>query len=137
MCFPIKDRVEKEWTYAGLQCVVTRADLSPRETRMKHRCGYVRIPPGHSWHGKGCEEIDANVHGGLTFAEIEPCEHADGIGFWIGFDCAHAGDACVPEGETPMVGGAPFLRMVQGHYWTLQEVQEETERLADQVRAAA
>jgi hypothetical protein len=35
-----------------------------------HRCGYVRIPNGHPWHGLS-EPEEADVHGGITFAEDE------------------------------------------------------------------
>src|ERR1041385_9499024 len=58
------------------------------------RCGYVRVPKGHPWHGKGYEQVDAEVHGGLTFAEPDTeC----GLGgednaWWLGFDCGHLGD---------------------------------------------
>src|SRR6266852_2577156 len=131
MCFPMERAVEKKWDFNGLQCVVARADLADGdEGLMKHRCGYVRIPQCHKWHGKDYDDIDVSVHGGLTFSKVEPCSHVDGTGYWIGFDCAHSGDASVPPGETPMIGGRPILSMTQGHYWTLEEVQVETEQLA-------
>ncbi len=140
MCFPMKDAIEKEWRYAGLDCVVARADLAHAvggwEGVMKHRCGYVRVPAGHRFHGQPYDDIDVDVHGGLTFAEIEPCAHEDGIGYWIGFDCAHSGDANCPPGDPDAVR-LGLRSMLQGHYWTLDEVQAETERLAEQVLAAA
>jgi|GEM_PF-6358601 len=46
MYFPMEDAVEEKWDYKGLQCVVTRVNLSGRRA-MKHRCGYVRVPPNH------------------------------------------------------------------------------------------
>lgn len=67
--------------------------------RRGYRCGYVRIPNGHPWHGVDYDDIDADVHGGLTFAEDDkPCDK-DGPdnAYWIGFDCAHAWDAPDPE----------------------------------------
>lgn len=33
------------------------------------RCGYVRVPKGHPWHGLDLEDVPASVHGGITFAE--------------------------------------------------------------------
>ena len=30
--------------------------------------GYVLIPPGHTFHGKDYDDIEAYAHGGLTFA---------------------------------------------------------------------
>lgn len=66
-----------------------------------YRCGYVRVPAGHPWHGKDYEEIPAEVHGFLTFAE--PDAHCGKGGeddaWWIGFDCGHSFDAPDPELE--------------------------------------
>lgn len=63
-----------------------------------YRCGYVRIPEGHPWHSTGYDDIEAadggfvDVHGGLTYAAPDT---EDGS-WWLGFDCAHAGDAPDP-----------------------------------------
>lgn len=66
-----------------------------------YRCGYIRIPPGHPWHGKGYDDIEPypDVHGGLTFAEPDTdCgKGGEDNAWWLGFDCAHAGDAPDPE----------------------------------------
>lgn len=69
--------------------------------RMGYRCGYIRVPVGHPWHGKDYGEIDPDpeVHGGLTFTEPDqPCaaEGAVDDGWWLGFDLAHSGDAPDP-----------------------------------------
>ena len=60
-----------------------------------YRCGYVRIPAGHPWHGLGYNDFDAEAHGGLTFAEADLACDKGGTddAWWVGFDCAHAGDA--------------------------------------------
>jgi hypothetical protein len=75
--------------------------------RLAYRCGYVRIPPGHPWHGLHYDHEDlrtyddeyVDVHGGLTFSEADT--HCGKGGpddaWWLGFDCAHAGDAADPE----------------------------------------
>jgi hypothetical protein len=59
------------------------------------RCGYVRIPGAHPWFEKDCSDIEAEVHGGLTFAKHgKACEtHGAKDEWWIGFDCGHGGDA--------------------------------------------
>lgn len=48
--------------------------------------GYVGIPHSHPLNGVDYDEIDLDIHGGLTFSqEIE--------GLWVlGFDTAHFGD---------------------------------------------
>ena len=96
MCLPIKVRhpsyVLAEGVHEGHEWTVTH-------NGMGYRCGYVKVEPGHPWHGKEMEDVDASVHGGITFAEADtPCEK-DGPdnGWWVGFDCAHAGDARDPE----------------------------------------
>ena len=111
-----------------------------------HRCGYVRVPPTHKFHGKGYYEegsTDAiEVHGGLTFAQIEPCAHEDGQGWWFGFDCAHAGDEVYdpsnpPEWRAKLDLKYPEYARLKDHYWTQPEVEEETNRLADQLARLA
>ena len=62
-----------------------------------YRCGYIRLPAGHPWHGAGYYDSiveGVEVHGGLTFAEADkPC-HKTGPddAWWLGFDCAHSYD---------------------------------------------
>src|ERR1700758_3054347 len=96
MCLPLKPfKIEREWKHAGLSCTV----VIQREHG--HRCGYVRVPPGHPFHGKSYEKPNVDVHGGLTFGGLEPCSHEDGQGYWFGFDCVHVGDAmCNPDVPT-------------------------------------
>lgn len=54
--------------------------------------GYIGIPPEHPWYGKDYDDIDANVHGGLTYSNpCKPREKPDGY-WWIGFDTAHLND---------------------------------------------
>jgi hypothetical protein len=63
---------------------------------MGHRCGYIAIPKGHELYGKDYDEIDISIHGGLTYGEYSengyPVETEEQV-YWIGFDCAHCGDA--------------------------------------------
>jgi hypothetical protein len=136
MCLPVKPyKIEVEWKHAGLSCAVVLV----REAA--HRCGYVRVPPGHPLFGKDYNDVDVEVHGGLTFAEIEPCkEHEDGQGYWFGFDCAHAhaGDSSYdPSAETEealaMLKIYRRFPLWPWHYWSLPEVVAETERLAQQL----
>ena len=84
--------VEANWvTGAGLRAVVVIHSAG-------HRCGYVGVPKGNPNHGKDYSDINADVHGGLTFAcgsEDFPIE-SDGL-WWLGYDCAHLYDARDPE----------------------------------------
>jgi len=102
MCLSIEvkhpDRVLAKGEHLGYKWIVTHNDMG-------YRCGYVRIPLVHPWHSQTIYgDLDADVHGGITFAEHDvPCENpGDDTDWWIGFDCAHACDApdpALPAGE--------------------------------------
>lgn len=54
--------------------------------------GYIGVSPEHPWFGKDYDNVDANVHGGLTYARNRaPKQEPDGY-WWIGFDTAHLND---------------------------------------------
>lgn len=83
--------LEKDFIECGFRCVIIG-------TYMGHRCGYLAIPQGHELYGKHYDDIDVEVHGGLTFsAESDtneiyyPAKTNEKV-WWIGFDCAHFGD---------------------------------------------
>src|SRR5574339_539175 len=48
------------WVH-GYTCLTMRATLGSW-------CGYVGVPEDHPWYDKGYDEIEAYVHGGLTFS---------------------------------------------------------------------
>lgn len=80
--------VERSGTELGLRWWVA---IRP----MGFRVGYVEIPPAHPWCGLEPDEVDVDVHGGLTFLD----EHEDlpGAPMVAGFDCLHAGDGQDPD----------------------------------------
>ena len=102
-----KSIIEKEWEAYGFKCKVIFV-------RQSHRCGYVGIPKGHVAYDKRYDELPIEVHGGLTYGAVEE----DGLK-WFGFDCAHSEDATASSPS-------------EGHFWTLEEVVEETEKMAKQ-----
>lgn len=131
MCNPITtaspDLLLAKGTHAGYEWEVT-------SNRLGFRCGYVRVPPGHPWHGKGYHDVDAEVHGGLSFAEAD--EHCGKGGpddaWWLGFDCAHAFDA--PDPSLPGYPYSPDYPVI-GSYGTIRTtgyVSDECRRLIDQ-----
>lgn len=95
MCLPIAVRfpesVLESGKHAGHEYVIVKNGIG-------YRCGYVKVEAGHPWHGKGYDDVSAEVHGGLTFAAPdEPCDKGGpDSGYWLGFDCGHAGDAKDP-----------------------------------------
>ena len=93
-------RVESEWVHAGLRCVATRLTGG---YQMDYRCGYVGVPPGHPLHGADYEQVDADVHGGVTYSDGiagYPVAH-EGL-WWFGFDCAHAWHGDDDDGGQPL-----------------------------------
>lgn len=115
------DRVS--WRSNGFVCL---ARFNP----LGFWCGYVGVSPGHPWHGKHHDDIDANVHGGVTYAGND-LELPGGERLWVvGFDCGHAGDAW---NANPGLGFATPGAV----YRDKDYVMRETEQLAAQAREAA
>jgi len=105
--------------------------------RMGYRCGYVRVPAGHPWHGKDYDGVDPypDVHGGLTFAEADTdCgKGGEDNAWWVGFDCAHSWDA--PD---PSLPGYRREMLISGStVKNTSYVEAECRSLAEQAKAAA
>lgn len=128
------DRAEFE-AY-GLPCLIQRGPMGAL-------CGYVAVPPGHRLHGEShaiwegeAPATELEVHGGLTYSAA--CEglicHVPREGepdnvWWLGFDCAHAGD---------VVPGLDYrlphqLRRRGDVYRTIDYVRAQCEALAKQL----
>lgn len=108
-------------------------------------CGYVGLPPSHPDFEKEYDDIEVKVHGGLTFGE--KCNghicHNPNNGdpddlYWVGFDCAHAGDLS-PGTEWLIKIVRPERPEIYQHtsktsaYRDLKWVKAETESLAEQL----
>lgn len=134
------DRVEWRDEQTGLPCLIVRGPVGAL-------CGYVAVPPGHPWHGKGYDEVDASAHGGLTYADkcgghichVPAPGEPDDV-WWLGFDCGHGGDI------TPSMAGFyaktkqrdPFPRLYPNYaYRTVDYVRSECAELAAQVAQVA
>jgi hypothetical protein len=120
--------------HLGFQWIVVHNDLG-------YRCGYVRVPLGHPWHGKGDwnweEDASVDIHGGITFAEADvPC---DAVGsdthWWLGFDCAHAFDA--PDPALLKLGRTSFYCSSLETVRTQSFVEAECRSLCRQAAIAA
>lgn len=99
---PWQDEPDKiQWTdeATGLVCLMVR---QPTHGAW---CGYVGVPEDHRYFLKPYVDIEAEVHGGLTFDGFcrEGEEEGHGIChvpepgqpdrvWWLGFDCAHCDD---------------------------------------------
>jgi len=78
----------------GMECPIMIKETKSNFFNRGWGNGYVLIPEGHEFYGKRYDDIDVDVHGGLTFAEFIPEGDDFGWrpGYWIGFDTAHTGD---------------------------------------------
>lgn len=119
------DRIEWK-TEAGLPALIVR------NTGIGNLCGYVGVPKGHVAHGKGYDDVQVDVHGGLTYAEscggrichIPAPGESDDV-WWLGFDCAHLGDNNPGMRKYPMRGHSSYKDVLF--------VRSEVESLAKQL----
>lgn len=94
MCNPVStlrpETLLSKGTHQGFEWEVTASPMPG------YRCGYVRIPAGHPWHG---QMPHADVHGSVNFAAPDTDCGKDGTddAWWLGFDCAHAFDVVDPS----------------------------------------
>lgn len=97
--------------YAFINTVVNRELSKDPMLPCGYANGYVAIPPEHPMYGKHYDDVNVNIHGGLTFGEkiaqdpnlewwnsIEPLNFEGGYDdipkdYWIfGFDTCHYND---------------------------------------------
>jgi hypothetical protein len=125
-----------EWRTLGFPCLAVRNSLGTW-------CGYVAVPPSHPWHGKSYDDVDADPHGGLTFAGEcsghichvpAPGEPADV--WWMGFDCNHFNDLSPAMEAARKRYDTPFVHEALGTYRTIAFAKTEVERLAQQAAEA-
>ena len=137
---PWQDEPDKE-QYAdeatGLPCLVKRGPFGAL-------CGYVGVSEGHPWFGKGYDDVPAEAHGGLTFAdfcqegdEAKTICHVPGPGepdrvWWLGFDCGHAWDISPAMDAREAGRGWAPIHMPDSSYKTVAYVKAECARLAAQ-----
>lgn len=124
--WPPKDYLVKRWKYKGLDCAISRGGVA--------LCGYVKVPVGHPCEKLWSDDLDVEVHGGVTFrGRVKE-------GSWFGFDCGHAGDYIDwstgnPEIDEKLKALNKLGGVIRERIWTLEAVQKETERMACQLAA--
>lgn len=128
MCLSIKvadpSRVLEEGIHEGFEWVITH-------NNMGFRCGYVKLLPGHPWHSKQYDDIEASVHGGLTFSEADHvCGEGPDDSWWIGFDCAHSMDSADPS----LPGSERMSMFRYGQLRTQDYVRSECHQLCEQAK---
>lgn len=114
--------------HAGLACIVHRTEV------LGHLCGYVAVGPRHPVYDQGYDDVDVDVHGGLTYAQ----RNGDVIGnvdtpdaWWLGFDCAHCNDL-IPVAVRLLGSNHPHADVYRDIYYVTAQVKY----LAEQLKAA-
>lgn len=130
-----------EFKRKGLNCLLSRVPGT------FHWCGYVGVPLSHPAAGKNYDDVHVEVHGGLTYgAECHskichiPDKGEEDHLFWLGFDCAHAGDI-MPGMEIARATISELMEIhkefeylhTEDQYRDINFVMNETIRLADQL----
>ena len=83
----------------GLEIVIEYQSKTPEDydiviafMPLGHRCGYVGVPNSHPLYGKHYDDVDVEIHGGLTYADYRKDFDETNKLWYFGFDCAHCGD---------------------------------------------
>lgn len=94
-----------------------------------HPTAYIRIPEGYKEYKKDYDDIDLQVHGGLTYASnylwISKTQKIEG--WFVGWDYGHFGDYAGYEEMFPTE-----LRTV-GKKWTTEEIFKEVKEACYQL----
>lgn len=139
------DKIEWKDKETGMDCIIRR------NAQMGFLCGYVAVGPQHPYFEKEYDDIDIDVHGGLTYAAAcdgdpdngvcHPSENGDHA-WWFGFDCGHARDLTPGTRETvfnicnmmesSLFSGTDLTRECD-QYRDVSYVKQQCEQLAKQL----
>ena len=94
-----------------------------------HPTAYVEVPKDHKYYLKNYDEIDIDVHGGLTYSDNYLIVEGEKITncWFIGWDYAHFGDFIGYELNYPM----EFR--TNGKKWTTEEIQNDVYEVCKQL----
>jgi len=152
------DRIEKGWPSGEWDGGPDKVQWQDETTKMPclavrnswngNWCGYVGVSETHQHYGKNYDDVDADVHGGLTFADkCQPSNdestgicHVPSAGepdhvWWFGFDCAHGGDYGPGDLKRSQERGYPFTICADEEYRSLSYVKNQCAKLAAQLVA--
>ena len=99
---------------------------------IQHLCGYVHLKSDHPCYGIEYDDLDFDVHGGITFAK------KIGDDWVIGFDCGHSFDIVPERSETHSLFNKLFdVKKPDGlpvAYRNIEYVKSEIEKLVKQLK---
>lgn len=126
---------KEQFYHRDVPCLIVRGPLGAL-------CGYAGVYPSHPWYEKDYNNIDINVHGGLTYSA--PCAEDGGKichvpkedeqpVWWFGFDCAHGGDYCPKYYGDDDAKKYYSLSLDDGIYRNINYVRNCIKDMADQI----
>ncbi len=97
-----------------------------------HPTAYIGVEKGHKLYGEKYDDVDIDVHGGLTFCGIyETIYFKDPLYneiYWFGWDYAHMGDYLGWDSITPA-----GLRSPTDKKWKFYEVMQEVTKAIEEL----
>lgn len=88
---------------------------------------YIKVPEKSKYYQKNYDEIDLDVHGGLTYSRnYLAIEDKVLQGWFLGWDYAHVGDYIALPSEIENEDDT--------HKWTVEEIQEDVYRALRELR---
>lgn len=95
-----------------------------------HPTAYIKIPENHKFYGKDIDEINLNVHYGVTYSNeglyLEEGQKIDG--WFVGWDYAHCDDYMGYEERFPIT------YRTGGKKWTTKEIYKEVRKACYQIQ---
>ena len=135
------------FTHQGIECMIIRKIVlepyNPTHTFGGYFCGYCKVPEGHPYHNKSVFEgelSNVEVHGGLTYGQMED------DGYWIGFDCCHSFDItpsmqkCYKQIEEDLISKFPSIKnspVLCRQYRNIAYCVEQCKSMAEQIIGAS
>ena len=92
-----------------------------------HPTAYIEIPKGNKLYGKDYDEIDLDVHGGLTYSS-DTLMFIKSNSWFIGWDYAHAGDYMGFYEDLN-----DWNEWTLGKKWTTKEIISECKKAINQI----
>jgi hypothetical protein len=123
---------EETFDYKGYKCLIIR------HPEFLHLCGYVGVNKDHKYYKKHYDEVDIDVHGGLSWSDFWEDQN-DGL-WYLGFDTGHAWDLSPGmHSRTPETRKSKYWIDGVEHEYTLRDLsrelmENETYRDIDYVR---
>jgi hypothetical protein len=118
----VEEADEVHWHYKDIRCEIIRnASLMDGQLiGLGHLCGYIILPKEHPWEHVESQDIDAEVHGGITHFS----DNQDGL-IKIGFDCAHYRDEIPYTAEKGLRFMMSMVEKDSEEYFKYREVLEK------------